>query len=110
MEKKAFSEGAFREECLAKSINGLPNGKYVLKKYKKTEFEGIESLFGSIKAHTRKSVRLNALARNMAQCLTLEAPVFELDGPLPTKRSIFPHLMMSLSIWKCVLRALSPST
>lgn len=59
LERKAFSEGAFREAYLAKSVNGLPNaGKYVLKKYKKTEVEGIESLFDSIEVHTGKSVKL----------------------------------------------------
>ena len=92
LERKAFSEGAFLEAYLAKSINGLPSGKYVLKKYKKTEVEGIESLFGSIEAHTRKSVQLNALARNMAQCLTLEAPVFEFGQTFTYQKVYFSSL------------------
>lgn len=36
--------------------------------------EGISSLFGSIEAHTRKSVQLNALARNFAENMAREVP------------------------------------
>ena len=80
LQQKAFSEGAFREAYLAKSIRGLPKGQYVFKKYKKTEVQGIATLFGSVEPHTLKSVQHDALARNMAQCLSLEAANFEF-GP-----------------------------
>lgn len=53
---------------------------------------GIETLFGSIEAHTRKSVQLNALARNMAQNLTMEAPVFEFGESFSYHRVYFSSL------------------
>ena len=59
------------------AIAGLPNKKYVLKKYLKKEIKGSEQLFGSIETHTRKSVQMNALARNFAEKMTLEAPCFQ---------------------------------
>ena len=62
LQQKPFAEGAFREAYMAKSIAGLPKGNYLLKKYKESEKQVIEMLFGSIEAHTGKSVQLNALA------------------------------------------------
>lgn len=62
---------------MAKAISGLPKGDYVLKKYKEGEIPGIVQLFGSIEAHTGKSVQLNALARNFAQSMDAEAPALE---------------------------------
>ncbi|XP_022795749.1 alpha-protein kinase vwkA-like [Stylophora pistillata] len=52
-------------------------GTNVLKKYKQSEITGIVQLFGSIESHTRKSVQLNALARNFSQTLANEVSVFE---------------------------------
>lgn len=77
MERKPFANGAFREAFLAKSIVGLPKGKYVLKKYLEGEKQGIEALFESIELHTRKSVQLNALARNFAQNMASEVQAAE---------------------------------
>ena len=77
MERKPFANGAFREAFLAKSIAGLPKGKYVLKKYLEGEKQGIQALFESIELHTRKSVQLNALARNFAQRMAAEVQAAE---------------------------------
>ena len=74
---KPFAEGAFREAYMAKVFTGLPKGDYVLKKYKKDEAEGIASLFDSIESHTRTSVQLNALAKNFAEKMQLDAPFEE---------------------------------
>jgi len=60
LHRKSFSEDAFREAYMAKAISGLPKGDYVLKKYKEVEIPGIFQMFGSVEAHTRKSVQLNA--------------------------------------------------
>ncbi|XP_028419153.1 alpha-protein kinase 1-like [Dendronephthya gigantea] len=77
MEKKPFANGAFRAAYLAKSIAGLPKGKYVIKKYLEEEKKAIEALFGSVELHTRKSVQLNALARNFAQSMASEVQASE---------------------------------
>ena len=74
---ESFASGGFRDAFMAKSINGLPSGQYVLKKYKKTEIEGIKKLFGTILKHTRKVVQMSALARNFAQNMEEEVSVFE---------------------------------
>lgn len=58
LHRKSFSEGAFREAYMAKALSGLPKGDYVLKKYKEGEKPGIIQLFGSMEAHTKKSVML----------------------------------------------------
>ena len=77
LERKPFANVAFREAFLAKSIAGMPKGKYVLKKYLEPEKKGIEALFKSIELHTRKSVQLNALARNFAQSMASEIQAAE---------------------------------
>jgi hypothetical protein len=77
IERKPFASGAFREAFLAKSIAGMPKGKYVVKKYLEIEKRGIEALFESIELHTRKSVQLNALARNFAQSMASEVQAAE---------------------------------
>ena len=77
LERKPFANGAFREAFLAKSIAGVPKGKYVLKKYLEGEKKGIEALFQSIELHTQKSVQLNALARNFAQRMASEVQAAE---------------------------------
>ena len=83
LQQKPFVEGAFREAYTTKSIAGLPKGNYVLKKYKESEKQGIEMLFGSFEAHPRKSVQLNALARNFAQNMAMEVPVLEFAQTSP---------------------------
>ena len=77
VQRNPFAEGAFRKAYMAKALTGLPKGDYVLKKYKEEEVEGITNLFGSIEAHTRKSVQLNALARNFAENMAIDAPSVE---------------------------------
>ena len=80
LSRMPFAEGSFREAYLANVLSGLPSGKYVLKKYLKGKTEEITGLFGSLEAHTRKAVQLNALARNFAQNMALEVPSLEF-GP-----------------------------
>lgn len=92
LERKPFAEGAFREAYMAKSIAGLPKGNYVLKKYKESEKQGIEVLFGSIEAHTRKSVQLNALARNFAQNMAMEVPLLEFGQTFSYNKVYFSSL------------------
>ena len=60
-----FGQGAFREAYMAKALFGLPKADY--KKYKKlTRF--LASIICLVPSSlTRKSVQLNALARNFAQ-------------------------------------------
>ena len=77
VQREPFAEGAFHRAYKAKVLSGLPKGDYVVKKYKPEEVEGISSLFGSIEEHTRKSVQLNALARNFAESMAQEAPTTE---------------------------------
>lgn len=74
VKKKPFAEGTFRLAYKAKALSGLPKGEYVLK-YKQKEKEGISHLFESIEFHTRKSVQLNALSRNLAESMAFEAPI-----------------------------------
>jgi hypothetical protein len=76
LQRKSFASGAFRDAYMAKAISGLPKGKYVLKKYKESEVQGIETLFGTIETHTRKYVQMSALARNFAKNMELEVPLF----------------------------------
>lgn len=92
LQRKPFAHGAFREAFLAKDIAGLPKGKYVLKKYMEKEVKGIEDLFGTIEAHTRKSVQLNALARNFAQNMDLEAQCFEFGQTFSYSKVYFSSL------------------
>lgn len=92
LQRKPFAEGAFREADMAKSIAGLPKGNYVLKKYKESEKQGTEMLFGSIEAHTRKSVQLNALARNFAQNMAMEVPVLEFGQTFSYNKVYFSSL------------------
>lgn len=73
-------------------LKNFPKGQYVLKKYKKAEVAGTEFLFVSMEAHIRKSVQLNALARNMAQNLTMEAPVFEFGKSFSNNKVYFSSL------------------
>ena len=91
LHRKSFSEGAFREAYMAKALSGLRKGDYVLKKYKEGEKPGIIQLFGSMEAHTRKSVQLNALARNFTQSMDAEAPVLEF-GRTFTYNKVSSHL------------------
>ncbi|CAB4028614.1 Transient receptor potential cation channel subfamily M member 6 [Paramuricea clavata] len=72
--KKRMRKG---EEKGATGPKGVPKGKYVLKKYLEGEKKGIEALFQSIELHTRKSVQLNALARNFAQSMASEVQASE---------------------------------
>ena len=62
---------------IAKAINGIAMGKYVLKRYKEDKVAEIKELFGMMEAYTRKAIQMNALARNFAQNLDLQRPVFE---------------------------------
>ena len=89
---KSFSEGAFREAYMAKALSGLPKGDYVLNKYKGGEIPGIVQLFGSIEVHTRKSVQLNALARNFAQSMDAEAPVLEFGETFTYNKVFFSSM------------------
>lgn len=72
-----FAKGGFREAYIAKAIGGIDKGDYVLKRYIKEKVPEIEALFGTIEAHTRKAVQMNALARNFAHTLQLERPFTE---------------------------------
>lgn len=45
LERKPFANGAFCEAFLAKSISGLPKGKYVLKKYLEGEKPGRDTVW-----------------------------------------------------------------
>ena len=92
LHRKAFSEGAFREAYMAKAISGLPKGDYVLKKYKEREIPGIVQLFGSIEAHTRKSVQLNALAQNFAHSMDAEAPALEFGRTFTYNKVFFSSM------------------
>ena len=92
LHRKSFSEGAFREAYMAKALSGLPKGDYVLKKYKEGEIRCIVQLFGSIEAHTRKSVQLNALARNFAQSMDAEALVLEFGGTFTYNKVFFSSM------------------
>lgn len=58
---KLFVEGVFCEVYMVKFIVGLFKGNYVLKKYKESEKQGIEMLFGLIEVYIRKLVQLNVL-------------------------------------------------
>jgi hypothetical protein len=77
LRRMPFAEGSFREAYVANVLSGLPTGKYVLKKYLKDKTDEITELFGSLEAHTRKAVQLNALARNFAQNMASEVPCLE---------------------------------
>jgi hypothetical protein len=77
LRRMPFAEGSFREAYIANVLSGLPTGKYVLKKYLKDKTDEITELFGSLEAHTRKAVQLNALARNFAQNMASEVPCLE---------------------------------
>ena len=92
LHRKSFSEGSFREAYMAKPLSGLPKGDYVLKKYKEGEKPGIIELFGSMEAHTRKSVQLNALARNFAQSMDAEAPVLEFGRTFTYNKVFFSSM------------------
>jgi hypothetical protein len=72
-----FAQGSFREAYVANVLSGLPVAKYVLKKYLKDKTDEITQLFGSLEAHTRKAVQLNALARNFALNMASEVPCLE---------------------------------
>ncbi|KXJ09517.1 Eukaryotic elongation factor 2 kinase [Exaiptasia diaphana] len=75
LENEPFSSGSFRDAYRASVISGLPGKeKYVLKKFKKDQINGIEQLFDTIEAHTRKMVQMNALARNLALKMSLNVP------------------------------------
>ena len=86
---KPFAEGACRQAYMAKVLTGLSKGYYVLKKYKKDEVEGIASLFESIESHTRKSVQLNALAKNFAENMQLNAPFEEFGNSFAYNKVYF---------------------
>ena len=75
LDKSPFSIGGFRSAFMAKTIKGLPEEQYVLKRYKDEEASAIEKLSGSLEANTRKAVQMNALARNFAQNMQLESPL-----------------------------------
>ena len=77
LERKSFGSGGFRDAYLAKAISGIATGKYVLKRYKEDKVAEIKELFGMMEAYTRKAIQMNALARNFAQNLDLQRPVFE---------------------------------
>ena len=49
-------------------------------------------LFGSIEAHTRKSVQLNALARNFAQNMAMEVPVLKFGQTFSYNKVYFSSL------------------
>ena len=68
-----FASGAFRNAYEARALSGL-EGRFVLKRYIPEQVTDIESLFGSLEAHTRKNVQMNSLARYLAKCLTKECP------------------------------------
>ena len=75
LDRKPFASGSFRDAYKASVISGLPSSeKYVLKKFKTEQIADIERLFGTIEAHTRKMVQMNALARNLALKMSLDAP------------------------------------
>ena len=78
LNRNPFAQGGTREAFKAKALSGeLPKGDYVLKQYKESDIPGIVKLFGSIEAHSRKSVQLHSLARNFAQTMEQEVPVLE---------------------------------
>lgn len=74
MERKPFASGGFRNAHLASPLSGMKPGKYVIKKFKADQVNDIERLFKSIEEHTRKSVQMNALARNFTIMLAKDKP------------------------------------
>jgi len=77
LERKSFASEGFRDAYLEKTISGTAKGKYVLKRYKEDKVAEIKAIFGTTEAHTRKVIQMNALARNFAQNLDLQRPIFE---------------------------------
>ena len=77
LERKRFGSGGFSDAYLAKAISGIAMGKYVLKRYKEDKVAEIKELFRTTEVHARQVIQMNALARNFAQNLDLQRPVFE---------------------------------
>ena len=77
LEWESFASGGFHDAYLAKATSGIAKGKYVLKRYKEDKVAEFKDLFGMTEAHTRKVIQINALARNFAQNLDLQRPIFE---------------------------------
>ena len=74
VDTEKFASGGFRDAFIAVAISGMRPGKYVLKQYKQDTIGSIIELFGSTQLHTRKSVQMNALARNFAKAVEQEKP------------------------------------
>ena len=69
MERRKFSSGIFSNTHMATPLSRLKPGKDVIKNFKAGQVHDIVKFFKSIEKHTRKSVQLNALARNFAMIL-----------------------------------------
>ena len=76
LETKPFASGSFRDAYKATIISGLTGSKanFVLKKFKKDQITDLEKLFASEEAHTRKMIQMNALSRNLASKMSIDAP------------------------------------
>ena len=73
VDKQPFASGASRNAFHATAISGLPHGRYVLKRQREDRLLDIQDLFESEEVHTRKSVQMQTLARNLASSLKKQA-------------------------------------